>query len=99
MIQRIQSVFLLAIILLSVLLLFIPFEIISAGDKNLALSLMPSSLDPMIKPLFYVPVCVNLGVCVLSLICVFLYNNRKRQMRICVVILALSIGLNMNLLV
>lgn len=97
MIQRIQSLYLAAIIVLSILMFFLPFQDIAMGNVHHSLSLMPGSMNGMVKSFIYVPILVNFSVMVLSLICIFLFRNRKLQMRLCMAILALSAVLISNL--
>ncbi|MGZ3884807.1 MAG: DUF4293 domain-containing protein [Bacteroidia bacterium] len=90
MIQRVQSLFLAAIVVLSALLMFLPFQEIISGDKHYLLYLMPGCLKEIVRPFIYLPVIVNIVVALLSLACIFMYKNRQLQMRLCQVILALS---------
>lgn len=97
MIQRIQTVFLLAIAILSALLIFLPFEEVVIGGQSLALCLMPGCLPGMAKWFIYIPMALNVIILILSLFTVFMYKNRRRQMKLASLLLVLSALLIGNL--
>ena len=103
MIQRVQTLFLLGIALLSILLLVLPFEQINVGDTRYFLNLMPGCLKQMVKPFIYVPIALNGIIFALSVYTIFKFKRRKKQMKfaqILMVFSALLIGklLTMNFL-
>jgi hypothetical protein len=90
MIQRIQTLFLLATAVLSGLLIFIPFQIIEVQDMRLELCLIPGCLSEYVRPFIYVPMTLDYVILLLSLAAIFGYKNRKRQMKVTIVIMVLS---------
>ncbi len=82
MIQRIQTVFLFLVTLISVLLFFIPFVEYRMGNEYLSISLMPLNKPNNVASLIYATSLVNIGILLLSAYTVFQYRNRKKQMRI-----------------
>lgn len=81
MIQRVQTLFLLAIAALSLLLFFFPFTQINIGESKYLLTLMPGCLKAMVKPFIYFPIALNGVVIVLSLYTISKYKRRKKQMK------------------
>ncbi len=90
MIQRVQTLFLLAIAALSLLLFFFPFAQINIGDSKYLLTLMPGCLKTMIKPFIYVPIALNGIIILLSLYTISKYKRRKKQMKFAQLIMLLS---------
>ncbi|MBK7852926.1 MAG: DUF4293 domain-containing protein [Bacteroidetes bacterium] len=83
MIQRIQSLFLLGVIVLSVLLYFLPVY----GFSELAQVSADSAPSGPIKDLTIANntllMIINGAIAAFSLLAIFLYKNRSLQMRIC----------------
>lgn len=90
MIQRVQTLFLLAIVALSLLLFFFPFTLINIGDSKFLLTLMPGCLRAMVKPFIYVPMALNGVIMVLSLYTIFKFKRRKKQMKFAQLLMLLS---------
>ncbi len=97
MIQRVQTLFLLGIALLSAAMLFLPFEQVNVGDAKHMLCLMPGCLKEMVKPFVYVPIGLNIVILGLSLFTIFKYNQRKQQMKFAQLLMVLSVLLMGNL--
>lgn len=97
MIQRIQTVFLLAIIATSSILFFKPFEIVTEGMSTYFVTLMPGKLTHLIKPTLYAPMALNFLIIGLSAFTIFKFKKRRKQIKFCQVILALSAILIGNL--
>lgn len=91
MIQRVQTLFLLGIALLSLALLFIPFEQVNVAENKYMLSLMPGCLKAMVKPFVYVPIALNAVIFGLSLYTIFKFNRRKKQMKFAQLLMVLSV--------
>lgn len=91
MIQRVQTLFLLGIALLSLALLFIPFEHVNVAENKYMLSLMPGCLKAMVKPFIYVPIVLNAVIFGLSLYTIFKFNRRKQQMKFAQLLMVLSV--------
>jgi hypothetical protein len=90
MIQRVQTLFLLAITGSSSLLLFKPFLVVKDGENTNLLSLMPGCLIDIVKPVIYAPMALNFIILALSLYVIFKFKNRRKQIKFCQIILALS---------
>jgi hypothetical protein len=90
MIQRVQTLFLLGIVLLSLLLFFFPFEHINVGDTKYFLNLMPGCLKNMVKPFIYIPIALNGVIILLSLYTIFKFKKRKKQIKFTQLIMVLS---------
>ena len=97
MIQRIQTLFLLTLVTLSVILFYIPFAQINIGDSKYLLTLMPGCLKTMVKPFIYVPIALNGIIALLSLYTISKYKRRKKQMKYCQLLMLLSAILIGNL--
>lgn len=97
MIQRIQSLFLVAILILSVLLVFLPFQEIVLGTDKFVLCLMPGCLQEIVRPFIYVPMMLNFLVIIFSFAAIFLYKNRPLQIKLSRIIFIFSILLGANL--
>src|SRR4051812_10112519 len=97
MIQRIQTVFLSAIILTSSVLFFKPFEVVKDGVSTFFVTLMPGTLSAIVKPAIYGAMALNFIIMLLSLYTIFKFKSRRKQMKFCQVILALSAILTGNL--
>jgi hypothetical protein len=93
MIQRIQSVLLFDIVILSVLTLFFPFVQYQSGDTVLAMSLMPQSIAPGISQLVYIPSALNIIVPLFSLYVISQYKDRPKQAKLARVLLLLILAL------
>lgn len=98
MIQRIQSIYLLSAAVLMVLMVFMPFAEIAGTDGSLyilgsgGLSLVEEdSLTPLTQavPLRFLIVILAL----LLIVNIFLFRNRRLQMRVCVYAIILEFGL------
>lgn len=97
MIQRIQTLFLLAIVVSSSILFFKPFEVVKDGVSTFFVTLMPGALSTMVKPTIYGPMVLNFIIMTLSLYTIFKFKNRRKQIKFCQIILALSALLIGNL--
>lgn len=90
MIQRVQTLFLLAIIGFSSILIFKPFEMVKNGGEIYLVSLMPGALTGFIKPTIYGPMALNFMIILLSMATIFQFKRRRKQIKYTQVILALS---------
>ncbi len=97
MIQRVQTLFLLAIVATSAILIFKPFEVVKDGTTTYFVSLMPGALKAMIKPTIYAPMALNFLIMSFSLYTVFKFKKRKKQIKFSQIILVLSAILIGNL--
>ena len=90
MIQRVQTLFLLAIAALSLLLFFFPFAQINIGDSKYLITLMPGCLKTMVKFFIYVPIGLNCIIIGLSLYTISKYKRRKKQVKFAQLLMLLS---------
>ncbi len=91
MIQRKQSLFLLAAVISGVLVQFMPIQVLTAGTESQALCLLPGCLAGKVKSTIYLPIVLNLLAVLVSFICIFLFKNRKLQMKLCNILMILNI--------
>lgn len=101
MIQRIQTVFLFAALALVVSLFFTAFTVFSTSTDIYYLSFKGiSSLKAIPAGTFVQPVWISFSgalVSLLILIVIFLYKNRKLQMRLCLLSILLLLALNASM--
>lgn len=90
MLQRVQSIFLFLIIVLSVLLSIVPFQKVSTYETSFLVSLKPDTVPGMTKSFILLPVIINHLIAVLALIALFMFKNRKLQMKLCLLIALVS---------
>jgi hypothetical protein len=94
MIQRIQSLFLLLAALIAVALFFIPSELIIFTKSNelmYAYTMNPFGVPQGTSAIIYGLFIANLGVFLFSMVAIFQYKNRKRQMKTSRGVLILSV--------
>lgn len=85
MIQRIQSIYLLLATLCSCALFFFPVTYIRAYDIDIPLYIMGLKGMPSVAPFaFYSMTLMTCLTALFSLIAIFLFKNRKRQMSFCI---------------
>ena len=97
MIQRVQTLFLFGIALLSIAMLFLPFEQVNVTETTYLLNLMPGCLKEIVKPFVYVPIGLNIIIFGLSLFTIFKFKRRKKQMKFAQLLMVLSVLLMGNL--
>lgn len=90
MIQRIQSVLLLDVVIVSVLLLVFPFV---SYENLLNTFTLKEFNQPFCGTWYYVAEALNLAILVLSLVTIFLYKKRMLQFRLANLVAVLSAGL------
>lgn len=98
MLQRIQTIFLFLITILSVLLLFTPFQRINTATACYILYLNPGNMVAGVKPLIYFPFALDLLITALSLAIIFLYKKRPLQMKLCTLLALCSFFLTFLML-
>ncbi len=81
MIQRKQTLFLLAVAIIGILMLFIPFIVLGGDTHNEGLSLS-SAFQGYDNSNIYYPVFLNFVVIILSIIIIFLFKNRVMQYKL-----------------
>lgn len=93
MIQRIQTIYLLLVAVLTGLLLFMPLMRFanSSGEFALHAFSLQTAAGEAIQPTVYLGVILALA-CALPLVTIFLYRRRLLQLRLCVVEIVLLVG-------
>jgi len=81
MIQRKQTLFLLAVAILAGILFFLPFQQLTTGEGSWPICLMPGC-NAEINSNIYFPMILNGLVLVLSVIIIFLFKNRVMQFKL-----------------
>src|ERR1051326_4398769 len=97
MIQRVQTLFLLAIIGLSAILFFMPFQVLKDGANTYLITLPHGLLKTIMKPTIYGPMVLNFIIMALSAFTIFKYKRRSKQIKYTQIIMALSAILIGNL--
>ena len=90
MLQRLQTLFLLLIVILASLFIFAPFELIKTYQSVYLINLKVWDKAEYIKPIIYLPFSLNILVIVLTLFTIFKFKNRALQMVLCRVIAFIS---------
>jgi len=90
MIQRIQTIFLLDVVIVSVLMLFFPF---TRYENLFNVFTLKVYNQPFCSTWYYVAEALNLLVLILAVVCVFMFKNRTLQFRVSNLIAILSAGL------
>ena len=97
MIQRVQTVFLLAATILSAIIIFHPVSYMTLSDGSKALFTSFTLKNTNEPPLIYMytfPIgALAIATSLISFITIFLFQNRTLQMRLCVYDILLTIGL------
>ncbi|MES2133540.1 MAG: DUF4293 domain-containing protein [Bacteroidota bacterium] len=79
MIQRKQTLFLLAVAIIGILLIFIPFQTFQDGIFNFPIRLFPDELGESNK---YIVMSIDYIIIILSFITIFQYKNRVLQYKL-----------------
>jgi len=82
MIQRIQTLFLLFVLGIAISIFFVPFQVIHQDTAAYTLCLMPGCSPEVMSSSIYAPMIINSIVAVLALVTIFLYKNRRLQIRL-----------------
>jgi hypothetical protein len=82
MIQRKQTLFLLAVAIIAVIQFFLPFQTLISTDGTWPICLMPGCSSNIIDSPIYIPMVLNFMVLVLSFVTIFLYKNRVFQYKL-----------------
>lgn len=90
MIQRIQSILLLDVVIVSVLLLFFPFVSYENLYNTFTLKVYN---QPFCGTWYYVAEALNIIILVLALATIFMYKNRPRQIKLANLLALLSAAL------
>jgi hypothetical protein len=82
MIQRKQSLFLLAISIIAIAQFFVPFQTYTAADKIFPMCLMPGCSSEVMGSNIYFALIFNIIILLLSTTIIFLYKNRVLQYKL-----------------
>ena len=83
MIQRKQTLFLVAVFIISIVMLFVPFLSISSDPKTIwTVTLFPLSTNGMVNSNIYFPIVLNCLVLMLSIITILQFNKRPLQYKL-----------------
>ncbi|MBK6984767.1 MAG: DUF4293 domain-containing protein [Bacteroidetes bacterium] len=82
MIQRKQTLFLLAVVIIAIVQFFIPFQTLTFEDKSWSICLMPGCSADVMGNNIYVAMILNIIILILSVALIFLYKNRVLQFKL-----------------
>ena len=82
MIQRKQSLFLLAVVIIDILMFFIPFISFNRASEPFTINLAEGISSVGVSSNIYYPFIINALVILLSTIIIFLYKNRVLQYKL-----------------
>jgi hypothetical protein len=82
MIQRKQTLFLLAVAIIAVLTLFIPFQIYTLNETTWEICLLPGCCANIVSTNIYIPMIINSLVIISGIGVIFLYKNRVLQYKL-----------------
>jgi len=82
MIQRKQSLFLLAVSIIAIAQFFVPFQTFTAEDKTVPICLMPGCSSEVMGSNIYFALIFNVIILILSISIIFLYKNRVLQYKL-----------------
>ncbi len=82
MIQRKQSLFLLAVSIIAIILFFLPFQKLTSAEAVWPICLMPRCSLDVIASNIYLPMILNSLILIISIATIFLFKNRKLQFKL-----------------
>jgi hypothetical protein len=92
MIQRIQTLFLIEIIFLSVSLLFVPVQYIVNDGNSIPVSFVPLRSGEFLSGAgHYSAIIINFLNIVLSVVIIFMYKKRELQVKLCYLLVIISV--------
>lgn len=91
MIQRKQTLFLLAVAVIAIVMFFAPFIIFDADGVKSMLCLLPGCNPEIMSTGAYAPFILNILVLVLSIVAIFLYKNRVLQYKVANLVALLNV--------
>ncbi|MBI3521250.1 MAG: DUF4293 domain-containing protein [Bacteroidetes bacterium] len=91
MIQRKQTLFLLAVAIIAIVQFFIPFQTLTFEDKIWSICLMPRCSADVAGATTYIVMALNTIILILSLIIIFLYKNRIFQYKLANLLMVLNV--------
>jgi hypothetical protein len=91
MIQRKQTLFLLAVAVIAICQLFFPFQKLTFNEKFWDLCLMPGCSADVVSANIYVPMTLDIIVLILSIAVIFLFKNRILQYKLANLLILLNV--------
>jgi hypothetical protein len=91
MIQRKQTLFLLAVFIIAIIMIFIPFQVLLTSGESWNIALIAGNSWIILNSNMYYPNILNLLIIVLSIFTIFKYKNRPLQYKLSNVIALLNI--------
>ena len=91
MIQRKQTLFLLAVFIIAIVMIFIPFQVLLTSGESWKIALMAGNSWIILNSNMYYPNILNLLIIVLSIFTIFKYKNRPLQYKLSNVIALLNL--------
>ena len=91
MIQRKQTLFLLASALVAIFQFFIPFQTLTFEGNSWSICLMPGCSADVINTYLYVPMILNIVALILSIALIFLYKNRVLQYKLANLLMVINV--------
>lgn len=82
MIQRKQTLFLLAVAIIGILMLFVPFIRFNRGTEPYTMNLSEGISSAVVSSNIYYPFIINAIVILLATLIIFLYKNRALQYKL-----------------
>lgn len=82
MIQRKQTLFLLAVVIIAIAQFFVPFQNIVITKGHWPICLMPGCSSDIMNSNIYFPMIFNVVILILSAAIIFLYKNRVLQYKL-----------------
>jgi len=91
MIQRKQSIFLLLVIASSILLFIFPLVTYTFGETSISYPLSPFDVPLDTSPMIYGLFVVNCILFITSFMCLMLFHNRKKQIKVSRIIIGVLV--------
>ena len=82
MIQRKQTLFLLAVVIIAIVQFFLPFQLVNTHMVTFPVDLLTGFKTPSITSNIYYPLICNIIILILSIAIIFLYKNRVLQYKL-----------------
>lgn len=82
MIQRKQTLFLLAVSIIAIILFFLPFQKLTFNETVWSVCLMPGCSPDIMNSTIFVPMILNILILILSIATIFLYRKRVLQYKL-----------------
>lgn len=93
MIQRKQTLFLLAVGIIAIILFFLPFQKLTFNETVWSICLMPGCSADVMDSNIFVPMILNILILILSITSIFLYKKRVIQFKLANLLVLLNMFL------